>query len=87
MQNMETALISPVDYYMSVLKNLTDNCKIELINRLSASLLKKEDPINDPNIDEIFANFSKDWGGDSNAIEIAENIRKSRINTRIVDVW
>ncbi len=84
---METAVINPVDYYMSVLKNLTDKCKIELINRLSASLLRKEEPKNAPNIDEIFANFSQDWGGEGDAIQISEDLRKSRINTRTVEIW
>ncbi len=42
---------------------------------------------NAPNIDEIFANFSKDWGGEGDAIEISEELRKSRGNTRTIEVW
>jgi hypothetical protein len=37
--------------------------------------------------DEVFASFSADWGGDGTAEEIAEDLRRGRVNSRTVDVW
>ena len=37
--------------------------------------------------DEVFASFSPDWGGDGPAEEIAEDLRRGRVNSRTVDVW
>ena len=37
--------------------------------------------------DEVFASFHSDWGGDGSATEIAESLRKGRVNNRKVEVW
>lgn len=37
--------------------------------------------------DEVFASFHSDWGGDGSATEIAESLRKGRVNNRKIEVW
>ena len=37
--------------------------------------------------DSVFAKFNTDWGGEGDAMEIAEELHDSRANTRTVETW
>ena len=37
--------------------------------------------------DHVFASFSKDWGGDGDAMEIAESLRNEHSEGRAVETW
>ncbi|MBQ7671859.1 MAG: hypothetical protein IJS49_02135 [Paludibacteraceae bacterium] len=38
-------------------------------------------------LDATLAKFHSDWGGNGSAMEIAEDLRHSRINSRTVESW
>ena len=43
--------------------------------------------MDDEMLNAALAKFHKDWGGDGSAMEIAEELRCSRANTRNVEIW
>lgn len=43
--------------------------------------------MDDEMLDAALAKFHKDWGGDGSALEIAEELRSGRENTRTVETW
>ena len=66
--------IPNMDTYWSILKNLSSDMKLELISRLSKSLLSK-----DQSIDDNWASqFAGEWKDSRSAESIIEDIRNSR---------
>ena len=43
--------------------------------------------MDDKMLDAALAKFHKDWGGEGSALEIAEELRNGRENTRTVETW
>lgn len=43
--------------------------------------------MDDEMLNAALAKFHKDWGGNGTAMEIAEELRTSRANTRTVETW
>lgn len=43
--------------------------------------------MDDEMLDAALAKFHKDWGGDGSSLEIAEELRSGRGNTRTVETW
>lgn len=43
--------------------------------------------MDDEMLNAALAKFHKDWGGDGTAMEIADELRCSRANTRTVETW
>ncbi len=43
--------------------------------------------MDDDMLDAALAKFHKDWGGEGTAMEIAEDLRSSRDNSRTVETW
>ena len=43
--------------------------------------------MDDDMLDAALAKFHKDWGGEGTAMEIAEELRGSRENSRTVETW
>ena len=66
--------IPNMDTYWSILKNLSSDMKLELISRLSNSLLSKDQSIDD---DWVFQ-FAGEWKDSRSAESIIENIRNSQ---------
>ena len=77
--------LSITDMYMGILSSLTNDEKLDLIAKLSESMREKRKPRK--NIEDIFACFHEDWGGDGTPEEIAEDLRKSRVFTREIEEW
>lgn len=63
------------NFYWNMLKNLSSDVKLELISRLSVSLLKKEERSESSNWASQFAGA---WKDDRTADEIVEDIRSAR---------
>lgn len=78
--------ISITDMYMDALASLSDEEKLDLITKLTRSILdkKKKAKINGM---EAFDCFHKDWGGDKNPEEIADELRESRFYNRDKVAW
>ena len=71
-----------LDTYWSVLKNLSSDVKLELISRLSKSLLSK-----DQIADEDWASqFAGKWKDSRSAESIIEDIRSSRTSNREIEL-
>lgn len=76
--------LTVVDSYWSLLKHLSKDVKIRLINKLSASLLKdmeKEDTTS------LADKFYGAWKDDRTAEDIIEDIRNSRNFTRTIETF
>jgi hypothetical protein len=43
--------------------------------------------MDDDMLDAALAKFHKDWGGEGTAMEIAEELRGSRENSRTIETW
>ena len=43
--------------------------------------------MDDDMLDAALAKFHKDWGGEGTAMEIAEELRSSRENSRTIEAW
>ena len=43
--------------------------------------------MDDKMLDAALAKFHKDWGGEGSAMEIAEELRNGRDNSRTVETW
>lgn len=74
------------DMYMSVLSSLSNDEKLDLIARLSASMRKKK-AVSKKKSMEVFACFHEDWGGNESPKKIAEELRKGRVFTRNMEEW
>ena len=74
--------IPNMDTYWSILKNLSSDMKLELISRLSKSLLSK-----DQSIDDTWAShFAGEWKDSRSAESIIEDIRNSRTSNREIEL-
>ena len=74
--------IPNMDTYWSILKNLSSDMKLELISRLSKSLLSK-----DQSIDDNWASqFAGEWKDSRSAESIIEDIRNSRTSNREIEL-
>lgn len=69
--------------YWDMLKGLSTEIKLELIARLSSSLLKKEEHVTGTNWTDSFAGK---WQDDRDADEMVEDIRKSRSFNRDIEL-
>lgn len=78
--------ISITDIYMDALSSLSDKEKLDLISKLTNSIIKtkKKSKVKDIH---AFDCFHKDWGGDGTPEEIADDLRKSRVFKREVPTW
>lgn len=74
--------------YMRMLSPLSDEVKLDLIHKLSASLLTKKTKTKTDNVD-VFANLTGAWDDSVSPEEEMDIIRKSRRSgtTRIIDEW
>lgn len=82
------AMIAPnmnipnMDTYWSILKNLSSDMKLELISRLSKSLLSKDQFIDD----NWASQFAGEWKDSRSAESIIEDIRNSRTSNREIEL-
>ena len=65
----------PITHYWGLVKDMDDSQKLELVT------------MDDDMLDAALAKFHKDWGGEGTAMEIAEELRSSRENSRTVETW
>lgn len=80
---MET--ISITDMYMNALSSLSNVEKLDLISKLTDSMLhKKKKVITEGN---IFSCFHTDWGGNESPEKIADDLRKNRMFNRDTVSW
>lgn len=80
------ATVSITDIYMNALSSLSDKEKLDLISKLTNSIIKKKKKKKVKDI-HVFDCFHTDWGGDRTPEEIAEDLRKSRVFKREVPTW
>ncbi len=78
--------ISITDMYMGALSSLSDEEKLDLITKLTRSILDKKKKTKTKGL-EVFDCFHKDWGGEGEPEEIAEELRKSRFFNRDNVSW
>ena len=82
---MEMGTISITDMYMSILNSLSNEEKLDLISKLTNSMLHKQKKTT---VDmSIFDRFHKDWGGKGTPEQIADDLRHSRTFHRDIDLW
>ena len=74
--------IPNMDTYWSILKNLSSDMKLELISRLSKSLLSKDQSIDD----NWRSQFAGEWKDSRSAESIIEDIRNSRTSNREIEL-
>ena len=74
--------IPNMDTYWSILKNLSSDMKLELISRLSKSLLSKDQSIED----NWASQFAGEWKDSRSAESILEDIRNSRTSNREIEL-
>lgn len=74
------------DIYMDALSSLSNKEKLDLISKLTNSIIKKKKKSKAKDI-HVFDCFHTDWGGDRTPEEIAEDLRKSRVFKREVPTW
>lgn len=70
---------SEITIYWNLLKNLSQEVKLELISRLSSSLLTKE---KENEVENWASQFTGAWDDTRSAEEIIEDIRNARTNNR-----
>lgn len=75
--------IPNMDTYWSILKNLSSDMKLELISRLSKSLLSKDQSIDD---NWAIRQFAGEWKDSRSAESIIEDIRNSRTSNREIEL-
>lgn len=54
---------------------------------LANKLLEPAPKAKSSKLDMALEKFHTDWGGDKSASEIAEELRRGRVNTRTVETW
>ena len=81
-----TGTFNVSDIYMDMLRTLPSEDKIDLITKLVKSM--KSIVNSKPKEEDIFSQFSSDWGGDMTTEEYAYMLRSKNIeNTRTVENW
>lgn len=81
--NILNSKTSASNIYWYMLKDLSSDIKLELIAKLSASLLVKDDTPDTPNWTSEFAGR---WEDDRTAEEVMEDIRGSRTSNREIEL-
>lgn len=74
--------IPNMDTYWSILKNLSSDMKLELISRLSKSLLNKDQDV----ADNWASQFAGEWKDSRSAESIIEDIRSSRTSNHEIEL-
>lgn len=74
--------IPNMDTYWSILKNLSSDMKLELISRLSKSLLNKDQDVGD----NWASQFAGEWKDSRSAESIIEDIRSSRTSNHEIEL-
>lgn len=75
------------DIYMNALSLLSDEEKLDLISKLTNSMMRKHKRKAPAGGMAVFDCFHKDWGGDKSPENIAENLRNSRVFNRETPEW
>ena len=73
--------INNIDAYYSLLKHLSDESKLLIINKLSDELINKE-PKSKSSISRLFGSFKSE----ESAGEIVKNLRKARRSKRKIEL-
>ena len=79
--------LSITDIYMNALSSLSDEEKLDLISKLTSSMMHKHRRKASADCMKVFDSFHKDWGGDKAPEDIAEELRGSRVFSRKVPEW
>ena len=78
---------SVIDMYMQVLSSLSDDEKLDLIEKLTNSLRQKRKKKIEKTDMSVFDCFHEDWGGEGSSEEVADALRKARHFEREVTSW
>lgn len=81
--NILNSKTSASSIYWDMLKDLSSDIKLELIAKLSASLLVKDDTSDTPNWTSEFVGR---WEDDRTAAEVMEDIRSARTSNREIEL-
>lgn len=81
--NILNSKTSTSNIYWDMLKDLSSDIKLELIAKLSASLLAKDDALDTPN---WISEFAGRWEDDRTADEVIEDIRGARTSNREIEL-
>lgn len=81
--NISTAESAASKMYWNMLKDLSSDIKLELISRLSASLLEKKESSETSN---WVSQLAGRWEDERTAEEIIADIRSSRTSNRDIDL-
>lgn len=85
MINISNAEISTLESYWSRLKNLSVGAKLELISRLSSSLLSTTEDVS--NTKKGWASrFAGCWKDERTADEIVDDLRSARTSNRDIEL-
>lgn len=85
MNTYTTSIPSKAEVYMRTLSPLSDNVKIELINLLSLSLLKKEEVAPGAKDIDLYHCFHGNWGNGMTTEEYCDMLRNEGVNCEITD--
>ncbi len=78
--------IDIVDMYMGVLASLSNDAKLDLIGKLTASMRHSKTKVESVP-EDVFSCFHTDWGGGDSPEEIAKKLRQSRNYNREIELW
>lgn len=81
--NISNSKTSASSIYWDMLKDLSSDIKLELIAKLSASLLVKDDTPDTPNWTSEFAGR---WDDDRTTDEVVEDIRGARTSNKEIEL-
>lgn len=81
--NISNSKTSASSIYWDMLKDLSSDIKLELIAKLSASLLVKDDTPDTPN---WTSEFAEQWKDGRTADEVIEDIRGARTSNREIEL-
>ena len=72
---------------MDALSSLSNKEKLDLISKLTNSIIKNKKKKKKAKDIHVFDCFHTDWGGDRTPEEIADDLRRSRVFKRDVPTW
>lgn len=67
--------------------SLSQSDRTWLANHLVMPTTKSAETNDESRLEEALSNFSGDWGGETDAMTIATELREGRAESRIVDTW
>jgi len=85
MNTSSSRLPNKAEVYMRTLSPLADSIKIELINLLSRSLMKKEETLPAAKDVDLYHCFHGEWGDGKSTKEYCDMLRHEGVNTSISD--